>query len=71
MLINTCNMFIYGDGGDRPQRGFIWGNPPPTRVIMGEPVPNAGYCKGDRKGYRWLFILPLWCLKKELGFSKS
>ena len=50
-----------GDGGNRPQRGFI----------MGEPAPNAGLQKGDRKGYRWLFILPLWCLKKELGFSKS
>jgi len=52
-------------GGNRPQRGFIVGKP------MGETAPNAGYCQGDRKGYRWLFILPLWCLKKELGFSKS
>jgi hypothetical protein len=44
-----------------------WGNPPPTRVIVGdglvivkvieragEPAPNAGYSQGDRKGYRWL-----------------
>ena len=76
-----------------------WGKPPPTRVIMGEPAPNAGlqkgdrkgwgnppptrvivkvieqaiagYCQGDRTGYRGLFILPLWCLKKELDFSKN
>ena len=48
-------------GGNRPQRGFI----------MGETAPNAGLQKGDRKGYRWLFILPLWCLKKELDFSKN
>ena len=26
-----------GDGGTR------WGNPPPTRAIVGEPAPNAGY----------------------------
>ena len=28
-----------------------WGKPPPTRVIMGEPAPNAGLQKGDRKGW--------------------
>ena len=28
-------------GGDRPQRGFIWGRPPPTRFYMGETAPNA------------------------------
>jgi hypothetical protein len=31
----------------------------------------AGYCKGYRKGYRWLFILPLWCLKKNWNFYKN
>jgi hypothetical protein len=30
----------------------------------------AGYSQGDRKGYRGLFILPLWCLKKKPDFSK-
>ena len=36
----------------------LWGNPPPTRVIVGETAPNAvlekaaaGYCQGYRKGY--------------------
>jgi hypothetical protein len=28
-------------GGDRPQRGIIWGRPPPTRFYVGEPAPNA------------------------------
>jgi hypothetical protein len=42
-----------------------WGSP------MGETAPNAVLQKGDRKGYCLLFILPLWCLKKEPGFSKS
>ena len=52
-------------GGNRPQRGIrkgcrwllsrlLWGNPPPTRVIVGEPAPNAGYSQGYRKGCRWL-----------------
>jgi hypothetical protein len=31
----------------------------------------AGYCQGDRKGDCWLFILPLWCLKKKPDFSKN
>ena len=26
-------------GGTRPQRGLLWGNPPPTRAIV-------GYCQG-------------------------
>jgi len=26
----------------------LWGNPPPTRAIMGEPAPNAGYNGGTR-----------------------
>ena len=34
-------------GGTRPQRGLLWGNPPPTRA-------TAGYCQGYRKGYRRL-----------------
>jgi len=38
---------------------------------MGETAPNASYCQGDINGYRKLFILPLWCLKKELDFSKN
>ena len=47
------------------------GKPPPTRVYNGEPAPNAGLQKGDRKGYRWLFILPLLCRKKKLEFSEN
>ena len=52
------NAVLYG--GDRPQRGFIWGRPPPARF----------YRKAIVKGYPELFILPLWCLKKELSFYK-
>ena len=40
-----------GDGGTRPQRGLLWGNPPPTRAIVGEPAPNAGY-----KGLLWAIV---------------
>ena len=70
--------------GRPPQRGFIWGRPPQTRFYegLGETAPNAVLWRagGDRphrgfmKGYweaRKLFILPLWCLKKEPGFSKN
>jgi len=32
-----------GDGGTR------WGNPPPTRAIMGEPAPNAVLYGGYRE----------------------
>jgi len=35
-------------GGDRPQRGFMWGNPHPTRFYVGEPAPNAVLCGGTR-----------------------
>ena len=28
-------------GGTRPQRGIIWGRPPPTRFYVGEPAPKA------------------------------
>jgi hypothetical protein len=52
------NAVLYGGGGNRPQRGFIWrwGKPPPTRFYMevGETAPNAVLYGGDRKGYRWL-----------------
>jgi len=27
-------LYNCGDGGNRPQRGFIWGRPPPTRFYM-------------------------------------
>jgi len=42
-------------GGNRPQRGFMWGSPPPTRVyrkVIEQAI--AGYCQGDRTGYRGL-----------------
>ena len=42
-------------GGDRPQRGFMWGNPHPTRFYVGEPAPNAVLCGGTRtqRGFMW------------------
>jgi hypothetical protein len=42
-------------GGDRPQRGIIWGNPHPTRFYVGEPAPNAVLCGGTRtqRGFMW------------------
>jgi|APGre2960657373_1045057.scaffolds.fasta_scaffold36842_3 hypothetical protein len=42
-------------GGNRPQRGIMWGRPPPTRFyrkVIEKAI--AGYCQGDRKGYCWL-----------------
>jgi hypothetical protein len=42
-------------GGNRPQRGFIWGKPPPTRFYMGETAPNAVLYGGNRpqRGFIW------------------
>jgi len=28
-------------GGNRPQRGIMWGKPPPTRYYVGETAPNS------------------------------
>jgi len=49
----TKNVIKYVDaanayGGDRPQRGIMWGKPPPTRFYMGETAPNAVLCGGTR-----------------------
>ena len=41
-------LHIYSGVGETAGKPALWGNPPPTRAIVGEPAPNAGYRQGDR-----------------------
>ena len=51
-----------GDGGTR------WGNPPPTRAIMGETAPNAVLYGG----YREAIVGLLWGYRKAIvGLSRG